>query len=88
MDASTSTTTERTSSLQDAGPRVLEVRSSKLGRSHGKAWKGEKESTRRTIMAPGLRSKFDKRMEIDKARKAIKAVEVEMKDEAKEERER
>lgn len=67
---------------------MLEVRSSKLGRSHGKAWKGEKESTKRTLMAPGLRSKFDKRMELDKAKKAVKMVERDMKDEAKDERER
>lgn len=89
IDASTSTsTTERTSSTQPAAGKVLEVRGSKLGRSHGKAWKGEKESTRRTIMAPGLRSTFAKRLELDQARKAVKAVEKEMKEEAKDERER
>ncbi|CAK9781511.1 hypothetical protein CC85DRAFT_269531 [Cutaneotrichosporon oleaginosum] len=87
VDAPTSTS-ERTSSTQPTAPKVLEVRPSKLGRSHGKAWKGEKESTRRTIMAPGLKSPFAKRLEQDKARQAVKAVEKEMKDEAKEEHER
>jgi hypothetical protein len=88
MDVDAGTSTERTSSTQPAAPKVLEVRGSKLGRSHGKAWKGEKESTRRTIMAPGLRSSFAKRLEQDKARAAVKALEREMKEEAKEERER
>lgn len=89
MDASSATTsTSRTSSAQPTETRVLEVRPSKLGRTHGKAWKGEKESTRRTLMAPGLRSKFDKRRELDQQRAAVKAVEREMKEEAKEERER
>lgn len=87
VDASASTS-ERTSSTQTASAKVLEVRPSKLGRSHGKAWKGDKESTRRTIMAAGLRSPFAKRLEQDKARSAVKAVEKEMKEEAEEERER
>ncbi|GMK55741.1 hypothetical protein CspeluHIS016_0207970 [Cutaneotrichosporon spelunceum] len=85
---STRTESTRTESTQDAAPRVLEVRASKLGRSHGKAWKAEKTATRRTIMAPGLRSSFAKRIEQDRARKAVLAVEKEMKDEAKEEHER
>ncbi|BEI85253.1 hypothetical protein CcaverHIS002_0506540 [Cutaneotrichosporon cavernicola] len=82
------TTTPRTESTQAAPAKVLEVRGSKLGRSHGKAWKGEKESTRRTLMAPGLRSTFSKRIEQDMAKKAVKAVEKEMKDEAQEEHDR
>jgi hypothetical protein len=75
----------------DAGPSdslVLEVRGSKLGRTHGKAWKGEKSATRRSTMPASLRSSFEERMEKDKARKAMKAVEQEMKDDIKSEKER
>lgn len=87
MDAET---TPRTGSA-DAGPSdglVLEVRTSKLGRTHGKAWKGEKSATRRTTMAASLKTPFELRMEKEKARKAILAVERDMKDEEKEEKER
>lgn len=69
-------------------PVVLDVRASKLGRTHGKAWKGEKASTRRTMMHTGLKSSYEKRREKNKEREAIKAVEKEMKEETEAERER
>jgi hypothetical protein len=86
MDAET--TTSRTGSA-DAGPSdslVLEVRTSKLGRSHGKAWKSDKGATRRTTMPASLKTPFEKRMERATARKAVLAVEQDMKDEEKAEK--
>jgi len=90
MDAEPTTTAARTGSA-DAGPSdglVLEVRASKLGRTHGKAWKGEKAATRRSTMPKSLKSKFEERMEKEKARKAVLAVEKDMKEESKAEKER
>lgn len=69
-------------------PVVLDVRASKLGRTHGKAWKGEKEATRRTMMSTGLKSAYEKRREKNKEKEAVKAVEREMKEETEAERER
>lgn len=69
-------------------PVTLDVRASKLGRTHGKAWKGEKTSTRRTMMHSGLKSSYEKRREKSKEKDAIKAVEREMKEETEAERER
>lgn len=88
MDVAPSTT--RTGSA-DAGPSdglVFELRVSKLGRTHGKAWKNEKGATRRSTMPKSLKSSFEERMEKDKARKALLAVEQDMKDEAQAEKER
>ncbi|TXT16035.1 hypothetical protein VHUM_00538 [Vanrija humicola] len=70
--ASTSTATE---------PLVLEVRASKNGRTHGKAWKSDKTATRRSYISNELKTPFEKRMEREKERQAMKAVEREMKEE-------
>ncbi|KAL7424880.1 hypothetical protein Q5752_000566 [Cryptotrichosporon argae] len=72
---------------QDAGPTV-DVRLSKGGRLTGKAWKGDKTAARRTFIAPALKTPFKKRMDKEQARKAVLAVEREMKDEKEAEAER
>ncbi|WOO76877.1 rRNA-processing protein CGR1 [Vanrija pseudolonga] len=60
---------------------VLEVRASKNGRTHGKAWKSEKTATRRNYISSELKTPFEKRMEREKEKQAMKAVERKMKEE-------
>lgn len=79
---------EGSSAATDSTGVVLEVRGSKLGRTHGKAWKSEKSATRRSQAPPSLKTPFEKRMERETAKKAIKAVETDMKEEAQAARER
>lgn len=67
---------------------TLSVASSHNGRLNGKHWKGGKGATKRTTMPKGQRTPYERRMAKEKERAAIKAVEQEMKDEAREEKER
>lgn len=81
-----STDTPMTDAPQDKV--VLSVAPSHNGRVNGKHWKGEKGATKRTTMPKGQKTKYELRMEKEKERKAIKAVEEEMKEEARAEKER
>lgn len=76
------------SSTDPRAPVVLEVRASKQGRTHGKAWKGDKTATRRAYMSNELKTPFEKRMEQAKARKAMIAVEKDMKESEQEAKDR
>lgn len=67
---------------------VLSVAASHNGRVNGKHWKGERAATKRTQMPKSLKTAFEKRREQDKAKAAVKAVEAEMRDEAKQDKER
>lgn len=60
----------------------------KGGRTAGKAHKSEKTALRRSYISPALKTPFEKRMERQKEKDAVKAVEKEMKDEQEAERER
>lgn len=71
---------ERTSSTAPAAPAVLELRASKNGRV-AKAWKPSKARTSSMNTSKSLRTPFEKRMEREKARQAVKAVEQDMHDE-------
>lgn len=73
----------------DAQPKVvLSVASSHNGRVNGKHWKGDKGAVKRTTMPKGQRTPYERRMALEKERKAVKAVEQEMKDEAQEAKDR
>lgn len=81
-------TMSSTDTPMDGDKVVLSVASSHNGRVNGKHWKAGKGATKRTTMPKGQRTPYERRMEKEKERKAIKQVEQEMKDEAREERER
>lgn len=76
------------SSTDPREPVVLELRASKQGRLHGKAWKSDKVATRRSYISSELKTPFEKRMEKSKAHKALLAVEQEMKESEQEAKDR
>ena len=61
---------------------------SKAGRSAGKAHKSAKAPVRRSYISAAIKTPFEKRMEAEKRKQAVKGVEKDMKQELQDEKDR
>lgn len=71
-----------------SAPPVAQMAPSKNGRTAGKAHKSSKAPVRRSYISEAIKTPFEKRMEAEKKKQAIKGVEKDMKEEMQAEKDR